>query len=540
MFFPVIGIPTSLFCTTGFGPRVERSSRYRVMSSEPTGTGVFSMRWIIAPSRWARKTPRRRIPTKPRSAAPSFFSIISWASRTRVRSISEADMSCAFSRRLDCRDEVLGVMNAASYAGRAMASKKVCHHGRLKCSRISKLEGSAIDQRGSLRRSNAAPTTPPKPEKNTKATNVKIKPRIIATTRPCGVLRNSTACAACGSELRDAACCTASSIFWRSPAPGLGTNQSKWRLQLRCAEFPVRRVPQCWAGRSRSSLRESGEHCNAGKMPCLPQPTRVIDVMGIPPDFKLPQSNQERQGTRDRNAEVRSQKRRSKTKAGAPFSAPETTPARSCFPFWLLYSDFYFRIPTSYFCIRSDRVLATTRLHIDQREIRAFAVIRGLDRNNVLILLGPNLQLDDFAAVISLALQFLRIVATTGMHIDITTIVGGVALEHVAILFHLIVIIGNELCRRILRDVFNRNDLQPESAAGNIDVGALLFSVLLLFLETRSGINRQSGVSRVGIIVDVNSADGSLDIDFLVLSILAVLNIYTATDKREQRQQAGC
>ena len=179
-------------------------------------------------------------------------------------------------------------------------------------------------------------------------------------------------------------------------------------------------------------------------------------------------------------------------------------------------------------------------MHIDQREIGAFAVVCGLNRNNVLILLGPNLQLDDFAAVISLALQFLRIVATTGMHIDITTIVGGVALEHVAILFHLIVIIGNELCRRILRDVFNRNDLQPESAAGNIDVGALLFSVLLLFLETRSGINRQSGVSRVGIIVDVNSADGSLDIDFLVLSILAVLNIYTATDKREQRQQAGC
>src|SRR6266496_987935 len=165
----------------------------------------------------------------------------------------------------------------------------------------------------------------------------------------------------------------------------------------------------------------------------------------------------------------------------------------SLLPILASYSDFYFCIPTSYFCIRSDRVLATARLHIDQREIGAFAVVCGLNRNNVLILLGPDLQLDDFAAVISLALQFLRIVATTGMHIDITTIVGGVALEHVAILFHLIVIIGNELCRRILRDVFNRNDLQPESAAGNIDVGALLFSVLLLFLETRSGLNGHSG-----------------------------------------------
>ena len=39
----------------------------------------------------------------------------------------------------------------------------------------------------------------------------------------------------------------------------------------------------------------------------------------------------------------------------------------------------------------SDRVFPTSRLHIHQREIGAFAVIRGSDRNNVLILLGPNL-----------------------------------------------------------------------------------------------------------------------------------------------------
>src|SRR5262249_48903350 len=67
-----------------------------------------------------------------------------------------------------------------------------------------------------LRRNNAAPMAPPKPEKSTKATNVRISPKIIASTRPCGVLRNSTACAACGSELRDAACWMASSIFLRS------------------------------------------------------------------------------------------------------------------------------------------------------------------------------------------------------------------------------------------------------------------------------------------------------------------------------------
>src|SRR6266571_3705108 len=361
MFFPVIGIPISLSCTTGFGPRVERSSRYRVMSSEPTGTGVFSMRWIMAPRRWARKTPRRRIPTKPRSAAPSFFSIISWASRTRVRSISEADMSCAFSRRLDWRDEALAVMNAASYAGKAGAGKKVCRVGSHKRSRISNLG----DQRASLRRSNAAPTTPPKPEKNTKATNVKIKPRITATTRPCGVLRNSPACGD-GRRPPQAPPLPASQSRTppaesrsekspperpRLPAPGPGTSQSKRWLQLRCAEFPVRRVPQCWAGGSRSSLRESGEHCNAGKMPCLPQPTRDTDDRDIPPDFKLPQRNEQRQGTRDRNAEVRSQKRRSKTKAGllSPLQRQLRRVLASHSGFFILISTSAFRLLTSAF-----------------------------------------------------------------------------------------------------------------------------------------------------------------------------------------------
>src|ERR1700721_3066697 len=43
-------------------------------------------------------TPRRRIPTNPRPSTPPFFSRISWARRTSVRSISEPDINCPFSR----------------------------------------------------------------------------------------------------------------------------------------------------------------------------------------------------------------------------------------------------------------------------------------------------------------------------------------------------------------------------------------------------------------------------------------------------------
>src|SRR5277367_953574 len=58
----------------------------------------FSMPPISAPSLSARGTPRRLMPTSPRSSAPLFFSMISWARRTSVRSISEADMIRPFSR----------------------------------------------------------------------------------------------------------------------------------------------------------------------------------------------------------------------------------------------------------------------------------------------------------------------------------------------------------------------------------------------------------------------------------------------------------
>ena len=74
------------------------------MSNVPTGTLAFSMRVIILPRRSAIGTPRRRIPTNPKPSTPPFFSTISYAKRTSVRSISDADISCAFWRRPVLRD----------------------------------------------------------------------------------------------------------------------------------------------------------------------------------------------------------------------------------------------------------------------------------------------------------------------------------------------------------------------------------------------------------------------------------------------------
>ena len=74
------------------GPaRSRRSSRYIVMSSDPTGTvAALDARRCAAASRRASGTPRVGMPSRTRSAAPLLRSRISWAMRVSARSMSAA------------------------------------------------------------------------------------------------------------------------------------------------------------------------------------------------------------------------------------------------------------------------------------------------------------------------------------------------------------------------------------------------------------------------------------------------------------------
>ena len=74
----------------GRGGRIRRSSRYIVMSSEPTGTARFSTALMRCASRRARPTPRVGMPSSRTSAPPRVRSRISCAIRVRARLISGA------------------------------------------------------------------------------------------------------------------------------------------------------------------------------------------------------------------------------------------------------------------------------------------------------------------------------------------------------------------------------------------------------------------------------------------------------------------
>src|SRR6266404_4141301 len=98
MSLPVTGNGMSVAFTTGWCETVERSSRYRLMSRIPTGTLRCSSASIFWARRCASGTPRRRIPMKASLSRFSVLSRISCASRTIVRSISEALINWDFSR----------------------------------------------------------------------------------------------------------------------------------------------------------------------------------------------------------------------------------------------------------------------------------------------------------------------------------------------------------------------------------------------------------------------------------------------------------
>jgi hypothetical protein len=106
-----------------------------------------------------------------------FFSMISWTSRTSVRSISEADINCAFSFRLAGRVEGRGVMNAESYAGKALRGKVETHSAYIR----------------SFLRIMAAPTAPPRVERIRNATSTNASEKPIIKASPGGVFRYSKA-----------------------------------------------------------------------------------------------------------------------------------------------------------------------------------------------------------------------------------------------------------------------------------------------------------------------------------------------------------
>src|SRR5579872_2558850 len=130
-----------------------------------------------------------------------------------------------------------------------------------------------------------------------------------------------------------------------------------------------------------------------------------------------------------------------------------------------------------------DRSLFAASLDIHEGEVGAFAL--RFDRNHVLILFSPNLQLDDIAFVVALAAH---IALTSGVvartYGEIAAMGVGVAFDHMAELLQLILIKGEDFVGCVVGFILDGNDFHAKKAAGDVYVGALAIAVLLRLLAS--------------------------------------------------------
>src|SRR5207253_7222892 len=131
-------------------------------------------------------------------------------------------------------------------------------------------------------------------------------------------------------------------------------------------------------------------------------------------------------------------------------------------------------------------------LHVDQREDGTFFFVSWSDGNDVLVIFSRGVGLDMVGFVMGVGFGLFGVVGVAWVHFNIIIVVVAATLEHGAIFLQLIGVIRNQFFRRVIGLVLDSDYFQPEEAAGDIYVRALLVAVLVLLFLARSGIDREA------------------------------------------------
>ena len=75
--------------------------------------------------------------------------------------------------------------------------------------------------------------------------------------------------------------------------------------------------------------------------------------------------------------------------------------------------------------------------------------------------------------------------------------IGGVALQHAAVFLEFVFVVSDQFFRRIIGQVFDGYDFEAEQAAGNIDVSAVLITVVAFLFPPRARDKPERPTSRM-------------------------------------------
>src|SRR5580704_13585351 len=165
---------------------------------------------------------------------------------------------------------------------------------------------------------------------------------------------------------------------------------------------------------------------------------------------------------------------------------------------------------------------------------KAGAIGLGLDRDDMLVFLGADFQFDILTVAIPFTLEFFGFTGRVVLEI----VALRMTLQHTAILIlQNILVISHDFAGRIVRFIFDSHNFQRKAKAGNIDIGALFVAFSFFQFRTGAGINRKAGVSHIGIVVDMDPAERRTDVHFLVLAVVTLFHVDTASRQKYQHKQ---
>src|SRR3981081_1118305 len=171
-------------------------------------------------------------------------------------------------------------------------------------------------------------------------------------------------------------------------------------------------------------------------------------------------------------------------------------------------------------------LLARAHAHINQGKAASLAV--RLDRDDVLVPLGSNLQFHRVSAAVLSALDGLgHLILVVVIVICVASSPTAMALDGLAIFRQLFVVVSDNFIGSVIGEKLCGPHFPRKSRHRNIHVGPLLVVAVIFRSGLGAGIDRQAGVAYIGLLADVQIAQGGLDVNVrhAILAVVLVVGI---------------
>src|ERR1700682_4172354 len=126
-----------------------------------------------------------------------------------------------------------------------------------------------------------------------------------------------------------------------------------------------------------------------------------------------------------------------------------------------------------------------------------------------------------------LVLVLVVLVVDIGM--NVTSMLAGVALKYLAVFFQLLAVVFDDLAGSVVGLVAGDHQLYSECLSEKAQIDSV--AVVVVVLQARARIDRQSNLAGIGVVSDVQVAGGTANVQVLVVAVF-ILILWSAGKSR--------